>query len=59
MLWEVSEVQNAERGFKFCSPGLFGYRLAELQHLLDAMDTIGTLLSRKDTNAKPDSALPS
>ena len=32
---------------------------ADLERLLDAMDTIGTLLSRKDTNAKPDSALPS
>jgi len=32
---------------------------ADLERLLDAMDTIGTLLSRKDTNAKPDSALSS
>ena len=32
---------------------------ADLERLLDAMDTIGTLLARKDSNAKPDSALPS
>jgi len=32
---------------------------ADLDRLLDAMDTIGTLLTGKDSNAKPDSALSS
>jgi hypothetical protein len=29
----VSEVQNAESRFEFCSPGLLGYNFAELAHL--------------------------
>ena len=32
---------------------------ADLDRLLDAMDTIGTLLAGKDSDAQPDSALPS
>ena len=32
---------------------------ADQNRLLDAMGTIGTLLTRKDSNAKKDSALPS